>query len=80
MRGYPHRARRDAHFRRAPVVHHDSRPGDLRPVASRRRRAPAPAVHLVSMTADGRAVDIFAPARLEPGSGPLADSLSTASI
>ena len=37
-----------------------------------RRPGPAPAVHLVSMIADGRAVDLFAaPARLEPGSGRL---------
>jgi signal transduction histidine kinase/ligand-binding sensor domain-containing protein len=36
-----------------------------------RRPALAPAAHLVSMTADGRAVDLFSPARLEPGSGRL---------
>jgi signal transduction histidine kinase/ligand-binding sensor domain-containing protein len=36
-----------------------------------RRPAPAPAVHLVNMIADGRSVDLFAPARLEPGSGRL---------
>lgn len=36
-----------------------------------RRSAPTPLVHLVSMTADGRAVDLSAPARLEPGGGRL---------
>jgi signal transduction histidine kinase len=39
--------------------------------AAPRRPAPAPAVNLVSMTADGQAVDLSSPAKLEPGSGRL---------
>ncbi|HUP03665.1 MAG TPA: two-component regulator propeller domain-containing protein [Bryobacteraceae bacterium] len=39
--------------------------------AARRRALPAPLVHLVSMSADGQAVDLFSPARLEPGAGHL---------
>jgi signal transduction histidine kinase/ligand-binding sensor domain-containing protein len=34
-----------------------------------RRPTPAPAAHLVSMLADGHPVDLFAPARVQPGGG-----------
>jgi len=35
---------------------------------ARRHTVPAPVIHLVDMTADGRAVDFSRPARLDPGS------------
>jgi signal transduction histidine kinase/ligand-binding sensor domain-containing protein len=39
--------------------------------AARHRREPPPNVHLVAMTADNRPVDVFAPARIQPGDGHL---------
>jgi len=38
---------------------------------ARRLQTPAPNVHLVSLTADGRSIDVYSPARIAPGAGHL---------